>query len=319
MKFHCLYSPILVILIIWVATSGRKVLAQDSQTPVLQGQEQADENLFESLRAVGRDDPWTSLLPLTAVHTTYNEAGDTVSSRAVFMFSPTDEMEPVVLPVAQERLYLHEAPVEGAQSAMYLIEGDEYEVLDYLKGGWLKIRYVNPKHGNIDKYITVMEAASGRLDFYRDVVRHNQGLELTIGELGLIDSLHAALLYMGVKNTGTHMKQYHADGIYLLYRPKESDEPYKMWQVARQRQTYPVREEGEVSMWADNFLVWKDNAYVLDGAIAGGTFLPDDLPAGDYEYRIVMVRDNDLALISNAAPLRYPLPKVEWDGKQYSF
>lgn len=101
MKFHCLYSPILVILIIWVATSGRKVLAQDSRTPVLQGQEQADENLFESLRAVGRDDPWTSLLPLTAVHTTYNEAGDTVSSLVVFMFSPTDEMEPVVLPVAQ--------------------------------------------------------------------------------------------------------------------------------------------------------------------------------------------------------------------------
>ncbi len=271
--------------------------------------------LAESLRPVERDDPWTTLLPLTAVHTIFGEAGDTTRSGVVFMFSPTDDMEPVVLPVEQERLYLHDAPQAGKRSAMYLIRGDEYEVLDYLKGGWLKIRYVNPSHGNIDKYITVMEASSNRLDFYREVVRENEGLELTIGELGTVaDSVYAALLYMGAKNAGSYAKQFDAVGTYLLYRPKNSDDPYRVWQVSDRRDTFPLPELGEVSMWADNFVVWEQDGYVLDGTISGGLFLPTDMETGDYEYRIVMASDSyDLALISNAATLSLPLPKVVWD------
>lgn len=275
--------------------------------------------LAESLRPVERDDPWTAIVPLTAVHTTFDEAGDTICSSAVFMFSPTEEMEPVVLPVEQKRLYLHDAPHEGKRSSMYLIHGDKYEVLDYLKGGWLKIRYVNPSQGNIDKYIKVMEASSDRLDFYREVVRENEGIELTIGDLGMgADSVYAALLYMGLENLGTYANQFDADGSYLLYRPKKRDEPYKIWQLASRQHTFPIAEVGKVSMWADNFVIWKQGKHILDGAIHSSVFLPTAIEDGDYEYRVVMTSARyDMALISNAATLKLPLPKVIWDGKQY--
>jgi len=204
-----------------------------------------------------------------------------------------------------------------------LIKGDHYEVLDYLEGGWLKVRYVNPTRGNIDKYITVMEASSNRLDFYREVFAENDGLALTVGDLGLAgdaDSVYAALLYMGAKNLGTHYETFEAEGVYLMYWPSAGDEPYRVWQVSSHNQSYPIHGAGEVAMWADNFVVWKDGAYVLDGAADGGMVLPSDISPGDYEYRIIMVdRRYDLALVSNAAMLRLPLPKVVWDTqrKQY--
>jgi len=279
--------------------------------------------LAESLRPIEGDNPWTALVPLTAVHTVFNEARDTLSSSAVYLFSPTDDMEPVILPVEQERLYLHDAPQPKRRSAMYLIKGDHYEVLDYLEGGWLKVRYVSPTRGNIDKYITVMEASSNRLDFYREVFAGNDGLELTVGDLGLAgdaDSVYAAQLYMGAKNLGTQYETFEAEGVYLMYRPSAGDEPYRVWQVSSHNQSYPIPSAGEVAMWADNFVVWKDGAYTLDGAVDGGAFLPVNISPGDYEYRIIMVdRRYDLALVSNAAMLRLPLPKVVWDTqrKQY--
>jgi len=284
---------------------------------------QGEVYLAESLRPVGRDAPWTALVPLTAVHTVFNRAGDTVHSGAVYLFSPTDDMEPVILPVEQERLYLHDAPQPERRSAMYLVKGDHYEVLDYVEKGWLKIRYVNPARGNIDKYITVMEASSNRLDFYREVFAANDGLELTVGDLGMAgdtDSVYAALLYMGAKNSGTHLETFEAEGVYLLYRPKAGDEAYRVWQVSSHKQSYPIPGAGEVAMWADNFVVWKDGAYVLDGAADGGMFLPSDISPGDYDYRIAMVnRRHDLALVSNAAMLRLPLPKVVWDIQQEQY
>src|SRR5690606_22754570 len=181
---------------------------------------QGDAYLMESLRPVEPENPWTSLVPMTAIHTVFDKTGDTLQSRAVYLFSPTDEMEPVVLPVEQQRLYLHNAPNREARSRMYLVQGDTYEVMDYVKGGWLKIRYVNPKRGNIDKYITVMEACSNRMDFYRDVFTENHQKTLTIHNSETSENiLHATPQYHGTINRNGDDEPVPSNNVFLVYRP----------------------------------------------------------------------------------------------------
>ncbi len=302
-------------------TEERVLFSQPSQ---LGGQEyrrlgwrftaEGDAYLTESLIPIERDYPWTAMVPITAIRTSYDQKGDTLHSGAVFLFSLTDEIEPVRLPVEQARLWLYNAPGE-AKASMYLVKGDEFEVLDYVKGGWLKIRYFNSTYGNIDKYVSVLDVSSPRMDFYREVFSENHGLELAIGDLGNNpDSVYAALLYMGISNTGNYSKQFASDGLYLLFRKKESLDSYKVWTISTNRTSFPIPEITKKELWLDNFVVWKENRYLVDGVIDGGSFFPNDLEPGDYEYRIILVDSRyDLALISNAASLKAPLPKVAWD------
>ncbi len=202
---------------------------------------QGDALLVESLRPVEPENPWTGLVPMTAIYTVFDETGDTLKSGAVYLFSPTDDMEPVILPVEQQRLYLHDAPNMKARSSMYLVQGDTYEVLNYVKGGWLKIRYVNPKRGNIDKYITVMEACSNHMDFYRDVFTENHQKALTIDTSETSENiLHASPQYHGTIDRNGQDEPVPTDNVFLAYRPAASDGPYQIMPVSEGRDIAPL-------------------------------------------------------------------------------
>ena len=244
---------------------------------------QGDAHLVESLRLLEPELPWTSLVPMTAIHTVFDETGDTLQSRAVYLFSPTDEMEPVVLPVEQQRLYLHDAPNVEARPSMYLVLGDTYEVLDYIKGGWLKIRYVNPKRGNIDKYITVMEASSNRMDFYRDVFTDNHQKTLTINTSETSGNiLHATPQYHGTINRNGDDEPVPSDNVFLLYRPAASDGPYQITPVSDGRDIVPLRRTAAKEQ---------------------------------YEYRLIVLNEQfDLPLISNSRTSRLLPTQVVWQA-----
>lgn len=51
-----------------------------------------------------------------------------------------------------KRLYLYNSPRNAGKTSMYLVTGDEMELIDIAEG-FFKIKFVNPKYGNIIKWI----------------------------------------------------------------------------------------------------------------------------------------------------------------------